>query len=95
MKTIVLLAAFMILAGLYGCSGMPTPIPDGGSAEAGLYRARCGSCHSVAHPKRFTKDQWTSWLVQMERIMAERGAPPMTDEERRTIQVYLNDNARQ
>jgi len=100
-KIIVPLIAIVIFTGLYGCAavtdgfkGAPTPIPDGGSAEAELYRARCGSCHSLAHPRRFTARQWESWLVQMERIMLERGAPAMTEEERQTIQSYLKDNAR-
>ncbi|VAV82592.1 hypothetical protein MNBD_DELTA01-107 [hydrothermal vent metagenome] len=93
-RYVVLLLTIILFVGGYGCTALPTPIPDNGSKAAGFYRARCGSCHSLPHPRRFTARQWESWLPRMERIMLERGASPMGEEEKRAIEKYLKDNAR-
>ena len=89
-----LLIVVVLLIGVYGCVALPTPIPDGGSEAANLYRNRCGSCHALAHPKRFTSRQWQSWLPQMQQIMAELGVPPLSEEENGIIEKYLKENSR-
>jgi len=88
------LLAVIVMVGIYGCVALPTPVPDGGSVAVSIYRSRCSTCHALAHPKRFTALQWQSWLPRMRQIMAERGAPAISEKEWKLIEQYLTNNAR-
>ncbi|MFQ5464447.1 MAG: c-type cytochrome [Thermodesulfobacteriota bacterium] len=89
MKKTVILVILMVLALTAGCAARQTPIPDPGSADAMLYRAKCGACHVVAHPKRHTYAQWVHLVGRMEKKM-----PPMNAGERDAILDYLKRHSR-
>ncbi len=80
------------MALLSGCAG--AHLPDAASSDGQLYAARCGACHSPAHPKRHKAASWPRMVELMEMRMAERGHPPLTDRERETILGYLSRNGR-
>lgn len=88
------LILFIICIMLFGCMGRPTPIPDMGSDEAGLYSSRCGACHSVPHPKRHTARQWEHIIGVMEKELSHRNMPALTAEEKETILDYLKRHSR-
>jgi cytochrome c5 len=79
---------------LYACAGAPTPLPDGDSADARLYAARCGACHSVPHPGRHTVAEWDRMLKLMDERMAQRAMPPLEGDARERIRAYLASHAR-
>jgi mono/diheme cytochrome c family protein len=90
--------AFLLLA-TAGCAiqtgdSNATPIPDAESPAARLYAGRCGGCHAVPHPARLTYPGWVQLLPLMERRMAERGMPPLSEAERNQILAYLKAHAR-
>ncbi len=93
MNKLFILAAGVLIS-ITGCAGGPTPVPDAQSAEAALYIQKCGTCHSVPHPKRNTAAGWQHLFALMEQRMVERNLPPYTDEERVTLLNYLQSNAR-
>ena len=74
------------------CSTSQLPAPR--SEGAALYRARCGGCHALAHPRRHTAEGWAQMMDLMEQRMRERGMPALSDDERRIIMGYLTDHAR-
>jgi hypothetical protein len=48
----------------------------------------------LPHPARLTYPGWVQLLPLMERRMAERGMPPLSETERNEILVYLKAHAR-
>lgn len=86
----IILGASLLLA----CAGSVTPVPEPESPAGALYVARCGSCHSVPHPKRNTADQWVHLLDMMDREMEHRGVAALPDSERAAILAYLEAHAR-
>ena len=92
MKKWLLFTAVLLF--IAGCAGAPTPIPDAQSSAAQLYAAKCGSCHSVPHPKRHTTEQWQHVLTLMNQRIQENNKPGLTADEKLTIQTYLGDHAR-
>ncbi len=82
------------LALALGCAARPTPIPDGESSAATIYRARCGVCHSVPHPKRNYYSQWENLIDVMEERIEHREMPPISDADRDVILAYLREHAR-
>jgi Dihaem cytochrome c len=98
MRVLRISMAWLLLA-TAGCATKPgnpgtTPIPDAGSPDARVYRARCGSCHALPHPARLTYPGWVQLLPLMERRMAERGMAPLSEAERNQILAYLKAHAR-
>jgi hypothetical protein len=88
-----------LLVATAGCTltaGKPavTPIPDAGSPGALTFSARCGGCHALPHPERLSYQGWLRLLPLMERRIAERGMPPLSETERSEILVYLKAHAR-
>ncbi|MFQ5509126.1 MAG: cytochrome C [Leptospirillia bacterium] len=88
------IAITMLLSLLAGCAGAPTPLPQGESESAVLYRNACGACHSVPHPARHTAEQWEHLLTLMEVRMAERGMAFPEPDARSRILGYLKAHAR-
>lgn len=53
-----------------------------------------GSLTEVPDPRFRTMVEWQEVLPRMERLMQEKGLPPLTDLERETINRYLNRHAK-
>ena len=83
------ITVLVMLAG--ACS---RPLPAEGTPEATLYRDRCGTCHSPVMPASMPYATWEMILPRMEQRIASSGRPPMTAEERKTIEDYLKKFAR-
>jgi len=77
-----------------GCTGMPTPLPEAGSAGARLYESKCGECHSVPHPRRYRPGQWEQTMKNMTREMELKGVTPLTKAEEVVILDYLTSHSR-
>jgi len=87
-------AGLIGLAALAACAGAPTPLPEADSADARLYAARCGACHSVPHPARHTAKEWDHVLRLMDERMAQKGLAPLAGAERERVVAYLTRHAR-
>jgi mono/diheme cytochrome c family protein len=88
-----------LLLAAAGCAVRPgtrgaTPIPDAESPAARVYAEHCGACHAVPHPARLAYPGWVQLLPLMERRMAERGMPPLSEAKRNEILAYLKAHAR-
>lgn len=86
--------ATIIMTGMAGCAGGPTPLPDAQSPSATLYAEKCGVCHAVPHPKRNTAAEWQQLFALMEKRIAERHMAAFSPEEKDTLLKYLESNAR-
>jgi len=69
-------------------------LPEARSPAAKLYTARCGSCHSLPHPRRLHYREWQQMVALMQQRMQERHMPPLTDKEQAIILNYLQAHAR-
>ena len=92
MKKIEILVISALLA---ACADKPTPIPDATSSAGELYAAKCGSCHSIPHPKRHSLGQWEHMIGLMEKQMKQKGMTPLSEEERSALFDYLKRNSRE
>jgi hypothetical protein len=94
-KMIVKIKIVAILSSIaFASCAAPTPIPEVSVADASVYAARCGGCHSIPHPKRHTVAQWEHILGLMDRRIKERGLPAIEPAQREMIRAYLTRNAR-
>lgn len=84
----------LIITMVAGCAGQPTPIPDASTEDAQLYAVKCGTCHSVPHPRRHTYPQWEHMMTVMEKQMEHKKVEPLTGEEKAIIMDYLKKNSR-
>lgn len=76
-------------------SGCDAGLPEPESPAAQLYQARCRSCHRLYAPGLLTAEMWKYQLDRMQGEMARRGAPPLSPDERNTLQTYLEKHAGQ
>ncbi len=84
----VLLAVAAVLA---GCS---RELPEEGSPDVALYRARCsGNCHVAHQPRSLTPKMWDATIVRMEAHILRAGQPALSAAERRQILDYLTRHA--
>jgi len=83
-----------LILGITACTTGPTPLPEARSPAAKLYAARCGSCHSLPHPRRLHYREWQQMVALMQQRMQERHMPPLTDKEQAIILKYLQNHAR-
>jgi hypothetical protein len=90
----IVMVAATGLAALAACAGAPTPLPEADGADAKLYAARCGTCHSVPHPARHTALEWERVLRLMDQRTAEAGMAPLAGEERERVVAYLTRHGR-
>jgi len=90
----MLLASVVLVAGCSISTPATIVIPDEGSVGADIYRARCGSCHALPHPRRLSYAGWQVLLPVMEQRMQERGIGKFSDEERRILLTYLKEHSR-
>lgn len=88
-----------------GCGGVFTGIPELDTSDGQVFAQRCAACHlqtfgdhgithGVPDPRFRTMVEWQEVLPRMERLMQEKGLPPLTDLERETINRYLNRHAK-
>ncbi|MBI2963364.1 MAG: hypothetical protein HYY35_06365 [Deltaproteobacteria bacterium] len=71
-----------------GCS---RPLPEEGSPDAALYRARCGTCHSAVSPRVVKPPTWQMIMPRMVERMRAAGQP-LGKQERAAIESYLERN---
>lgn len=81
-------AAITAVSLLAGCSH---PLPEEGSSDAALYRARCGSCHPAVSPKAVKPPTWQMIMPRMVERMRAAGQP-LGPQERAAIEAYLERN---
>lgn len=97
--SVIGLLALMLLV---GCGGVFTGIPDLDSPDGQVFALRCGGCHGTAYrgghgvpdPRFRTMTEWQEVLPKMDRLIRERGLPPLTEPEREAIIRYLGHHAK-
>ena len=97
-ESVIALAVFLLAAACAMLAG----IPDLDTTDGQVYARRCSACHGVAHvgghgvpdPRFRTVEEWLEVLPKMERLMRERGQPPLTKPERDAIVRYLSRHAK-
>jgi mono/diheme cytochrome c family protein len=85
-----------------GCGGVFTGIPDLDSPDGRVFAQRCGGCHGTSYggghgvpdPRFRTMTEWQEVLPKMDRLIRERGLPPLTEPEREAIIRYLSHHAK-
>jgi len=71
------------------------PLPGEGTAEAKLYRERCGtSCHLPISPASMPFATWQMILPRMEQRIRATSAAPLSGDERQLIESYLKKYSR-
>jgi mono/diheme cytochrome c family protein len=89
-----------IYSGIIGADvggGVFTGIPDLDTPDGRVFAQRCGGCHgetyrgghAVPDPRFRTMAEWQEILPKMDRLIRERGFPPLTEPEREAIIRYL------
>jgi mono/diheme cytochrome c family protein len=94
--------ALLALMWLVGCGGVFTGIPDLDSPDGRVFAQRCGGCHGTSYrgghgvpdPRFRTMTEWQEVLPKMDRLIRERGLPPLTEPEREAIIRYLGHHAK-
>ena len=95
-------AGLLVLVLVIGCGGVFTGIPDLDSPDGRVFAQRCGGCHGASYrgghgvpdPRFRTMAEWHEVLPRMDRLIRERGLPPLTEPEREAIFRYLNHHAK-
>jgi len=101
-RSVTGLLAFMWVV---GCGGVFTGIPDLNTSDGRVFAQRCGGCHGkpfgdygvthgVPDPRFRTLAEWQEVLPKMDRLIRERGLPPLTELEREAIIRYLSHHAK-
>jgi len=94
----------LALMWVVGCGGVFTGIPDLDTPDGRVFAQRCGGCHGkpfgdhwvthgVPDPRFRTMAEWREVLPKMDRLIRERGLPPLTESERKAIIRYLGHHA--
>ncbi len=95
----------LVLMWVVGCGGVFTGIPDLDTPDGRVFAQRCGGCHGkpfgdhgvthgVPDPRFRTIAEWQEELTRMDRLIQERGLPPLTEPEREAIIRYLSHHAK-
>jgi len=92
----------LVLMWVLGCGGVFTGIPDLDSPDGRVFAQRCGVCHGTSYggghgvpdPRFRTMAEWQEVLPRMDRLIRERGLPPLTEPEREAIIRYLSHHAK-
>lgn len=101
-RTRVSVTGLLALMWVIGCGGVFTGIPDLDSPDGRVFAQRCGGCHGasdrgdhgVPDPRFRTMAEWQEVLPKMDRLIHERGLPPLTEPEREAIIRYLSHHAK-
>jgi hypothetical protein len=83
-------ALVLVAATVAACS---RPLPEEGTTDAMLYRAKCGTCHAAYQPHGLTPAMWQLQVVRMEKKYRAAGQQAPTADERNRILAYLTRNA--
>lgn len=91
----------LALMWVVGWGGVFTGIPDLDTPDGRVFAQRCGGCHGqsfrdhgVPDPRFRTMAEWQEVLPTMNRLIRERGLPPLTESEREAIIRYLSHHAK-
>ena len=95
-------AGLLALMWVVGCGGVFTGIPDLDTPDGRVFAQRCGGCHGASYreghgvpdPRFRTMAEWQEVLPKMDRLIRERGLPPLTEPEREAIIRYLSHHAK-
>ncbi|PJA78470.1 MAG: hypothetical protein CO149_03880 [Nitrospirae bacterium CG_4_9_14_3_um_filter_51_5] len=86
---------------MVACGGVFAGIPDLDTPDGRVFAQRCGGCHGksfrdhgVPNPQFRTMAEWQEVLSKMDRLIRERGLPPLTKPEREAIIRYLSHHAK-
>lgn len=85
--------AAAVLTGCAALAACSRPLPEEGSPDAELYRARCGTCHVAYQPKAMTPTMWRLQIQRMDQKYRASGQPMPTPAERDRILAYLDRHA--
>ncbi len=85
--------ALLVLGLLVPLAACETKLPDPESPGARLYAARCGGCHRLYAPGVLKSEMWKITVARMQGELVRRGAAPLTDDERATLLVYLEEHS--
>jgi hypothetical protein len=95
------ITGLLALMWVVGCGGVFTGIPDLDTPDGRVFAQRCGGCHGksfrdhrVPDPRFLTMAEWQEVLPIMDRLIRERGLPPLTESEREAIIRYLSHHAK-
>jgi hypothetical protein len=77
---------------MVGCAVI-SRIPDLDTPDGRVYAHECGNCHGTPHngghgvpdPRFRTMEEWHEVLPKMDRMIRERGLPPLTKPKREAI----------
>ena len=100
-RTVIPVTELLAMAGMVACAGL-TGIPDLDTPDGRVFAQRCGACHGTSHigghgvpdPRLRTMAEWQEVLPKMDRLLRERGLPPLTEPEREAIIRYLSRHAK-
>jgi hypothetical protein len=101
-RTEISLMGLFALIWVAGCGGVFTGIPDLDSPDGRVFVQRCGGCHGTSYggghgvpdPRFRRMTEWREILPKMDRLIRERGLPPLTESEREAIFRYLGHHAK-
>lgn len=65
MRTLVILAAVTVWLALPASGGEVSIDPT--VASRNLYLSRCGKCHKLYDPAKYSDEQWRKWMDKMSR----------------------------
>jgi hypothetical protein len=89
--------SLLVLICVAGCA-MLAGIPDLDTLDGRVYAQSCGGCHIRGHgvpdPWFRTMAEWQEVLPKMNRLIREKGLPPLTQSERESIVRYLSLHAK-
>lgn len=98
---VLMCVLLLVLIWVVGCGGVFTGIPDLDTPDGQVFAQRCGACHGksfrthgVPDPRFRTMAEWEKELLNMDRLIHEKGLPPLTEPEREAIIRYLSDHAK-
>jgi hypothetical protein len=75
-------------------SAADTGSPETASSDAALFAERCHDCHVPPRPQDFPAAAWPAIVARMQSHRITTGLSPLTDDELRRIQAYLQRNAK-
>lgn len=82
--------ALLFLAACCLVSACSRPLPEEGSPDAELYRARCAGCHAAYQPTAMTPTMWRLQFDRMQQKYANSGYQMPTPAEREQMLKYLD-----
>lgn len=88
------------MGGLSAACGGATPpganadSPEAATSDAVLFAQRCHDCHVPPRPQDFPAAAWPAIVARMQSHRITTGLSPLTGDELRRIQTFLQRNAK-